>query len=220
MGLFLPLVVYTATRKRYGDWRDSPYNKAKTDFLSQKRDQLLPFYEFVSQKLEDYVTFGVRDYTEKTELFESDLANKPALRSELIGNNCTVLIASFYDLLRGQTDIRKKKEALSDEDVDELLATEIASAEAFLERFTPFLFVPGFSFSPYNDALTADGERLAKAFEEFMDPIVTEQIYKGYDEELLNQTTHDLMELQSKSRIYLQNKIEKTKEALERNKVA
>ncbi len=218
MGLFLPLVVYSATRKRYRDWRDSPYNKAKTDFLSQKREQLLPFYEFVSQKGADKVTFGVKDYTQRTELFGSDLVNKPELRSEFVGNNCTILIASFYDLLRGRTDIRKEHEELSDDEVDERLAAEIASVEAFLERFTPFLFVPGFSFSPYIEKPTADSEKLAKAFAEFMEPIVVERIYEGYDEELLSQTTSDLMQLQSKSRSYLENKLEKTKEAMRKPK--
>ncbi|UOA34401.1 hypothetical protein DSM110093_04237 (plasmid) [Sulfitobacter sp. DSM 110093] len=219
MGLFLPLVVYTATRKRYGDWQDSPYNKAKTNFLCQKREQLLPFYEFVFQNSDNTVTFGMKPYTEKTELFESDLVNRPVLSSKSIGNNCTILITSFYDILRGRTDIRKENEGLSDDEVDERLAAEIASVEAFLAGLTPFLFVPGFSFSPYIERPTADSERLAKSFNELMEPIVVERIYESYDEDLLAQTAADLMDLQGRSRSYLQNKLEKTKEAMEKAKV-
>lgn len=223
MALFLPLVVYTATRKRYGDWPNNPYSVEKTRFLADARQKLTPFYEHVKRRIPDCVTFGVKNYREEFSMFETDLAKKPRLSSDLISNNCTLLICDPRDLLRTKREIESDHQDADQNQIEDIIASEIIAIETFLGKFTPFIFVPGFSFAPYRDTVSEDLPNLARKYHEFFESNMGldrngNVKYQSYDDDLLLETSTDLMDLQDKARAHLQVKLEKLKEAADKRR--
>lgn len=211
MGLFLPLVIYTSSRKKYGDWPNNEYNIAKTKFLEDARGKLFSFYTCVNERLSGKVAFGVNDFHGSSEIFETDLINRPELSDERISNNCTILIAEPRDVLRGTREIRNEYIELDEKAVNDVLRNEIRTANEFLASCTPFIFVPGFAYAPYVSPFEKDAKQIVALTESFFKDVIEGKQYETFTNEILNEAARQLMVRQDEARAHLRHKVSKMK---------
>ena len=218
VGLFLPLVIYAANRKKFEGWPGNPYLKAKAEFLDDARRKLVPFYKHVRDHAPDHVTFGVGEYSGDLEVLETESTNRQHLISEYINNNCTLLIAHPRDILRTKREIEDDNPSASEDTVNRLVHDEIRAVKLFLERLTPFIFVPGFSFSPYRKPFSDDSRSIEINYRNFFDNnmgLTKEKKikYTTYDKDGLKEAALELAELQMLARFHIMKKLEKIEDA-------
>jgi len=233
MGIFLPLVLYVTSRKRYEGWPTNPYLKAKIDFLSEERDALLPFCEYLKKHPPAEITFGVREYRGALNIIEEDVDIKSSLNSRIVDNSCTLLLADPRDMLRNKRDIASDMKGSENSAINRAILNEIDFVEKFLSTYTPFIFVPGFSFAPYRNPFTqkaSDGRQkeseppVVSAYNKFFEQYIgslndkkkskkdSSKFYQLKGDEL-RRAAYEFMDLQDQARSHIQERIRAIKSA-------
>lgn len=221
MGLFLPLVVYMASRKKYGDWPANPYIVEKRKFLNDAKQSLTPVYERIRDHVPDGVTFGEGKPPSNLDIVEIHLTKKPLLTSQELRNNCTLLVANPRDLLRTKREIENDLQTLDSAIINKAVQDEIRAIETFLGSYTPFIFVPGFSFKPYQEPFSDKPHEIVSKYQTFfednMGQLKDGQLkFMSYSKDGLIDVGFELMHLQEIARDHITEKLGKLKKAAEK----